>query len=130
MTGSPQIGGHRGGIDRDVNRGGAIARRDPRRHSESASRVDADRESGGQLFGVSLGHLREPELVAALPGERQTDQASPVERHEVDHLRRDQLGRADKIAFILPVFVIGHDDDLPVPKVFDRLLNSPEGGHV
>ena len=53
----------------------------------------------------------------------------PCERHEVDHLRRDQLGRADQIAFVLPVFVIGDDDDFPVADVFDRLLNRPEGGH-
>ena len=53
-----QVGGHGGGIDGDVDRRGAVAGRDAGGHAEAALRVDADREGGGQLLGVPLGHLR------------------------------------------------------------------------
>ena len=60
------------------------------------------------------------------PVSGQADEASAVERHEVDHLGRDQLGRADKIALVLTVLVIGHDDDFPVAQVLDRLFDGAE----
>ena len=119
--------GHGGGVDGDVNRGGAVAGGDAGGDAEAALRVDADREGGGQLLGVPLGHLGQAELVAALAGERQADQAPAVQGHEVDHLGRDQLGRADEIALVLAVLVVGDDDDLAVAQVVDRLLDGAEG---
>jgi hypothetical protein len=52
-----------------------------------------------------------------------------MQRHEIDHLGRDQLGRADEIALVLAVLVIGHDDDLAVAQVLDGLLDGAERGH-
>ena len=97
----------------------------PNRRSASMLTVKAVDE----LLGVPLGHLRQAELVAALAGERQADQAAAVQRHEVDHLGRGQLGRADEVALVLAVLVVGHDDDLAVAQVVDGLLDGAEGGH-
>ena len=41
-------------------------------------------------------------------------------------LGRDQLGRADEVALVLAVLVVGHDDDLAVAQVLDRLLDGAE----
>jgi hypothetical protein len=95
------------------------------------ARVDAHREGGGQLLGVPLGHLGQAELVAALAGEGQADQAPPVQGHEVDRLGRDQLGRADQVTLVLAVLVVRDDDDLAVAQVVDGLVDGAEGaGHA
>ena len=96
VSGTAQIGGDRGGIHGHMDRLGAIARRDAGGHAEPALGIDAHREGSGKLLGIPLGHLRQPQLVAALPRQGQADQAAPVERHEIDHFGRDQLGGADR----------------------------------
>jgi hypothetical protein len=50
-----------------------------------------------------------------------------MQGHEVDHLGRDQLRRADEVALVLAVLVIRDDDELAVLQVFDGLGDSPEG---
>ena len=122
-----QIGRDRGGIDGHVNGGGAIGGRDAGGDAEPPLGIDADGERGGQLLGVPLGHLRQAELVAALTGERQTDQPPPVQGHEIDHLGRGQLRGTDEIALVLAILVVGHDDDLAVSQVVDGLLDGAEG---
>ncbi len=62
----PEIGRHGGGIDGDVDRGGAVGGGDTGRDAEAALRVDAHREGGRELLGVPIGHLRQAQLVAAL----------------------------------------------------------------
>ena len=63
------------------------------------------------------------ELVAAVFGQRQTDQAAAVDRHEIDDLRRHLLGRTDEIALILAVFVIDDDDHPAVANILDGLFD-------
>ena len=53
--------------------------------------------------------------------EREADQAARALRHEVDDLGRDQLGRADEIAFVLAIFVVGNNEHLTVADRLDRL---------
>ena len=110
-----------------MDRRGAVARRDAGGDPEAPLCVDAHREGGGQLLGVALGHLRKAQLVAPLAGEREADEPAPVQGHEVDHLGRGELGRTDEVALVLAVLVVGHDDDLAVPQVVDRLLDGAEG---
>ena len=108
---------------------GPVAGGDPRRDAEAALGVDAHRERGGQLFAVPVGHLGQAELVAPLAGEREADETPPVQRHEVDRLGRDQLRRADEVALVLAVLVVGHDDDLAVAQVLNSLLDGAESTH-
>ena len=124
-----EVGGNRRGVDGHVDGGGAVAGRDAGGHPESALGVDADGEGGGQLLGVALGHLGQAELVATLAGQSQADQPAPVQGHEVDHLGRRKLRGTDEIALVLAILVIGHDDDLAVAQIVDRLLDGPESGH-
>src|SRR6185437_6881128 len=129
VAGTPKVRRHRGRIDGDVDRGGAVGGRDAGGHPEAPLGVDAHREGGGQLLRVALGHLREAQLVAPLAGERQADEAAAVQRHEVDEVGRHHLGRADEVALVLAILVIGHDDDLAVAQVVDGLLDGAEGAH-
>src|SRR5690606_15640360 len=112
--------------DGHVDGARAVARRDAGGDAELPLRIDADGERGAQLLGVPLGHLREAELVTALRGERKADEPAPVDRHEIDHLRRDELGRADEITLGLAVFIVRYDDDLPAPQVVDGLVDRAE----
>ncbi len=45
-----------------------------------------------------------------------------MRRHEVDRLGRDELGRADEVAFVLSVFVVRDDDEPPLTDIFNRLF--------
>ena len=49
-----------------------------------------------------------------------------MQGHEVDHLGRDQLRRADEVTLVLAVLVIRDDDDLAVLQVFDGLGSVPK----
>ena len=129
VSGPPQVGGNGGRVDGDMDGGGPIGGRDAGGHAEPALGIDADGKGGGQLLGVPLGHLGQAELVAALAGQGQADQSPPVQGHEVDHLGRGELRGTDEIALVLAILVVGHDDDLAVPQIVDRLLDGPEGRH-
>jgi hypothetical protein len=113
-----------------VNGGRTVGGGDAGRHPKAALRVDAHGERGGKLFRVPLGHLGEPQLITSLAGERQADQSTPVQRHEVDHLGRSQLGSAHEITLVLTIFVVGHDNDLAIAEIIDRLIDRTEGGHT
>src|SRR6185436_7937446 len=75
---------------------------------------------------VVLGHLTEPELVAALLGQAEADQAARLLRHEVDRLRRRELRRDREVAFVLAVGRVYDDDELALTDVLDRLLDRGE----
>ena len=78
------------GIDRDLDRAGAVARRDA--GLDALARLDRDGERGLVRRLVVRHHQAQAELVAALRGQRQADQAAAVRRHEVDRLGRHELG--------------------------------------
>src|SRR3546814_1259238 len=67
--------------------------------------LDADGEVGVVRRGVVAHHRRQPELGAALAGERQAHQPTRMGDHEVDVGRLDQLGGHDQVALVLAVLV-------------------------
>ena len=95
----------------------------PKRRSASMLTVKAV-DSSSVFRSVICGR---PSWSQRSPGQGEADQAAPVQGHEVDHLGRGQLGRADEVALVLAVLVVGHDDDLAVAQVVDRLLDGAEG---
>jgi hypothetical protein len=113
-------------VDRHLNRARPVGGRDA--GADSLSSLDRDREGGPVGRLVALGHRTQPQFVAALLGETQTDQSSAVRRHEVDRLRRRELGRDGQVAFVLAVGRIDHHDQLPLADVLDRFLDRCEGG--
>ena len=116
----------RAGVDRDLDRVGAVGGGDP--GGDALARLDRDRERGLQRRLVLRRHQVEPELVAALAGERQADQAAPLLGHEVDRLRGRELGRHRQVALVLARLVVADDDHPPAADVVDRLLDRGEGG--
>ena len=88
--------------------------------------VDGDGEGRALRFGVVVGHRAQVQLVGALGGEREADEPAAVGGHEVDGLGGDVRGRADQVAFVLAVLVVGHDDHPPLADVLDGVLDTVE----
>ena len=76
------------------------------------ARLDRRREGGAERRLVVLGHRAQPELVAALLGQAEADQAAPVRGHEVDRLGRRELGGDRQVALVLAVGRVDDDDEL------------------
>ena len=70
-----------------------------------------------------MAHEREAQIIAALRGERETDEPAAVRGHEIDNLGGDFFGGDGEIAFILAVLVIHHDDDAT-----ERRISSTASG--
>ncbi len=109
-------------IDDHADRRRGYAGGDP----EAPVGVDHDGEGGAVFLGVPVHLLRDAEFVTPLRRERETDEATPVHRHEVDQFRRDQFRRADQVPFVLAVLVVSHDDQTTIAEVLDRLFHRAE----
>jgi hypothetical protein len=126
VTRPSQVSRNGCGIDGNVNRLRAILRTDSRRHAKARGSIDAHRECSALLFGILFALLRELQLVSALSSEGEADPSARLLDHEVDELRRHQLGSTNQVTFILAVFVIRNDDELACLDVGDRLLDCSE----
>jgi hypothetical protein len=51
-----------------------------------------------------------------------TDQSATMGSHKIDDLRSNTIRGTDKITFILPVFIIHHNDHLPVLYCLDCIF--------
>src|SRR5206468_8256630 len=111
-------------VDSDLDRARAVLRRDPGR--DSVAGLDRDRERGLERCLVAVGHLAQSELVAALLGQWEADQAAGVRGHEVDRLGRRELGGDRQVALVLAVGRVDHDHELSLPNVLDRVLDRGE----
>ena len=122
VAGAREIGRARCRVDGREDRGGAIGGADSR--GRAAPRVDRFDEGRAVIRRIHRGHQRQGQLVAALFGERQANQAAAVLGHEVDGLGRDFLRRHGEVAFVLAVFVV-HQHDLPALADFlEGFLNG------
>ncbi len=93
--------------------------------------IDADRERRAARRPVVGGHHRNAELVDAVFGEREADEAAAELRHEVHRFRRHEIGRHRQVAFVLAIFVVHHDDHSPGANLFERIGNREQAitGH-
>ena len=90
-------------------------------------RLDRHAERRLEPRGVLRHHQRDLELVEALAGHRQADQAAAVPRHEVDDLRRDLLDAAIvRSPFVLAVLVVDDDDHPAGADGLDGVLDRRE----
>jgi hypothetical protein len=126
MAGAQQVLGAGRRVDGGQDGGGAVGGRDA--GGGLAARLDRDREGGAERGGVVLDHQGELQLLAAVVGEGEADQAAPVAGHEVDRLGGDLVGRDGEVALVLAVLVVDDDDDPPLAELDDRLLDGSEGG--
>ena len=68
-------------------------------------------------------HLREVEAPGEGGGHRHADETARVGRHEVDVLRRRELGGANEVALVLALLVVRHDHDPARPELVENLGN-------
>ena len=111
-------------VDRHSDGACAVVRGDA--GGDALARLDRDGECGLVPRAVVRAHQRQAELLDALPGHRQADQAARVTRHEVDRIRRGELRRNDEIALVLPVLVIDQDEHAAVARFLDQLIGGGE----
>ena len=135
VTGMDEVVRRRGRVDGDLDRPRAVSGRDARR--DAVAGLDRDRERGAELRLVLVGHLAQPELVAALGGQAEADEPATVDRHEVDGVGRHELRRDGEVALVLAVVVVDDDDEATRTDLLDRVLDPGEragdglghGGH-
>ena len=122
---TPEIRRQRIRVRSGTDRRGPIGRGNSGRHAELRRGVDRHGEGRAHRLRVFGAHHREIELRDALGRKREADHSLRV--HQKIHARRrNELGGADEVAFVFAVFVIGDDDELSLPQVVERLLNSSE----
>ena len=114
VTRTPEVCRAGGRMDGHLDRAGPVFGGDARTHAVLRSGVDADGERRLVAVGVAIHHQRQIEPIQPLPLHRQADQTPRLGGHEVDLLRGGELGGADHIAFVFPVFIVDDDDRFPV----------------
>jgi hypothetical protein len=107
-------------IDGDLNRAGAVGGADA--GGDALARLDRDGEGGAHALAVVARHRRQAQLAGALGGHGQADQAARVAGHEVDLVRRRELGRDDDIALVLAI--LGVDEDVGRPLRASSRMSS------
>jgi len=125
VAGPNEVAAHGGRVHRHLDGLGAVRRADAGGHAEAGRGIDAHGERGAHGLGVLVALRREPELVHALRRERQADHALGLQ-HEVHHLGRHELRRADEIALVLAILVVRDDDELAGLQVRDGLFYGSE----
>ena len=89
-------------------------------------RLDRDGEGGLVAAAVGARHRLEPELVGAVLGQREADQAAAVARHEVDRVRGRHLRRDDEVALILAALVVDEDEHAAVARLVDDRFGADQ----
>ena len=118
--GPPEVVGDRLRVGQHLYGLRPVVRGDPRCDSEAAVGVHGNGERGTLRVGAALGHERKLQGVRALRGHRDADESAPELGHEVHEFGGDLLGRADQVALVLPVFVVGNDHEPARGNVADR----------
>src|SRR5208337_2365994 len=108
VAGTGEVGRGGAGIDGSADGAGAVGCRNPSRHAFAG--FDGLSKCGAEARGVLLRHGKEAQVVGALLGEGEADEAAAVAGHEVDGLGGDVLGGQGQVALVLAVLVVDHDD--------------------
>ena len=74
----------------------------------------------------SDGHGTDVEVLEALFGHGEADQAASELGHEVDGFGRDLFGGEGEVAFVLAVFVVDHHDHAAGADFLNRVRNVGE----
>src|SRR6266478_3794262 len=114
--------GINGGEDGDGAVGGADA------GGDAKACVHRFRKRGTVDGSVDRRHEREVELIAALLGEGEADEAAAVLSHKVDGVRGDFFGGHGEVAFVFAVLVVNEDDHAALANFFDSFLDGGEMG--
>ena len=94
-------------------RDGPLRRRNARGRGHVVNRY---REGGFVVVGVVGDHLRELQFAHVLLRHGHTNQPFGVDRHKVDVFERGELRRANQIALVFAVGVVGNHNQFPRPE--------------
>ena len=108
MSGTGEVRGC--GVWRDGGADGVAAVGGGDAGGDSFAGFDSFGEGGAKARRILLGHGRQIEVVGALFGEGEADEAAAKFGHEVDGFGRDELGGEGEIALVFAVFVIDDYD--------------------
>ena len=125
MPRTAQIGRLGGRIDQRPHRSRTVGRSHAGRTTVS-EQIDRHRERRTEQRRI-VGNLHlQIQFPTAVFGQRSAQHAAAVVKHEIDDLRGDLFAGDDKIAFVLPILVIDHDDDFARADIFDRFVHTAE----
>ena len=88
--------------------------------------IDSDSKWRSQQRGVVLYLMGKIQLFGTADGQWSAEHATGLLQHKVDHLWCNLLSGTDKVAFILAVFIIYHDDEFAGLEVNECLFDSVE----
>jgi hypothetical protein len=107
VAGAGEVAGGGLGIDGGADSVGAVGGGDA--GGDAFASFNGLSEGGAEARGVVLGHGEEAQIVGALLGEGEADEAATVAGHEVDGFGGDVFGGEGEVAFVFAVFVVDHD---------------------
>ena len=84
--------------------------------------VNGDCEWCTQHTGILLHLMRQFQFASSADGNGSTEHSTSVTQHKVDLLRSNHLGRSDKVALILPVFIINNNNEASLSEIFEGFL--------
>ncbi len=125
VAGTGEVTGCGVGIDGGADGVGAVGGGDA--GGDAFAGLDGLGECGAEARGVLLGHGEEAQVVGALLGQGEADEAAAVAGHEVDGLGGDVLGGEGEVAFVFAVFVVDDDHHAAGADVGDGAGNVGEG---
>ena len=126
MAGLYQILGPAARRDSHLNRARPIGRRNA--GGDAFGRFDRHRECGAVGGAIAQGHGRQAQVLAALSGEGQADQAAAKTGHEVDGLSAHVVGGEHQVAFVFAVFFVNQDDHATGAQFGHDVFNRGDGG--
>ncbi|MNR15881.1 hypothetical protein D3C85_1324400 [compost metagenome] len=88
--------------------------------------LDRDGEGGLHALAIVGGHRRQAQLSGAVAGHGQADQAARIADHEVDLIRRGELGRNDDVALVLAILGIHQDVGAAIAGVLENVLDRAD----
>ncbi len=117
VAGADEIVGGGFGIDEELDGLDAVGGGNAGADAVARVAIDADCERSAPHAVVARGLGRKFEAITVGGGEGDAEIAGADTGHEADDLRRDFLGSADEIAFVLAIFIIDEHDHFAGTKV-------------
>ena len=115
------------GVGRYRRQYGTSAVRGADARGDALPGLDGDGEGRGAGRLIVVHHHGQGELLDAVVGQAEADQAAPVLRHEIHGVSGGLVRRHDEVALVLAVLVV-HEDDHPASTDFlDGLGYSIDG---
>ena len=111
-----------GGVGQCADGGGAVV--DGNARGTAFELVDGNGEGRSEYRRIVLHLMRQVEFATAAQRDGCAEHSACVFQHEVHHFGRDFLGGADEVALVFAVFVIDHDDEFSLLKIYKGFFDG------